>query len=193
MIKYTFNVNEEIARWVTEVYVKNQQKLGWWVAFTNPIAGPWKKITALNGEGVPVEIYRFEREGERPDLILVNDKYKLIVIVEAKDYYQKLIASEQMKKSVRVIKEISSILVNSSNEHWAIRIGYKILPAFLWFTEDTNSILSEDKIVKEAFIKCSKLDPDELINIIISKDTSGNLNNNFVYRGKSNKELLLDN
>ncbi len=63
---------------------KKRAKNGWWVAFTNPIAGPWKKITALDGTGLPVEIYRFEREGERPDLILVNDIFKLVMIVKQK-------------------------------------------------------------------------------------------------------------
>ncbi len=85
MINYTFNSNEEIARWSTEVYLKNHVDLGWWVAFTNPTAGPWKKILALSEEGTFVEIHRFIREGERPDLILVNDKLKVVVIVEAKD------------------------------------------------------------------------------------------------------------
>ena len=190
MINYTFNISEEIARLVTEVYVRNQQSLGWWVAFTNPIAGPWKKITALNGESVPVEVYRFEREGERPDLILVNDKYKLIIIVEAKDYYKKLVTADQMKKSVRVIDEISLILKNCGNEHWALRKDYKILPSFLWFCKDSEQIQAEDKIVKDAFVKHSRSDPKDLVNIIISRDIKNNLNNSFVYQGKISQELI---
>lgn len=190
MINYNFNISEEIARWVTEVYVRNQQSLGWWVAFTNPIAGPWKKITALNGEGVPVEVYRFEREGERPDLVLVNDKYKLIIIVEAKDYYQKLIAADQMKKSVRVIEEISLILKNCGNEHWKTRRDYKILPSFLWFCEDSAKILDEDRIVKNSFAQYSKSNTEDLVNMIICRDGSNILNNNFVFQGKINKELI---
>lgn len=189
MIKYTFNINEEIARWVTEVYVRNQQKLGWWVAFTNPIAGPWKKITALNGEGVPVEVYRFEREGERPDLILVNDEYKIVIVVEAKDTYQKIVALDQMKKSARVIEEISSILKTCPNEHWAKRMSYTILPSFLWFSEDEKNLLSEDVIVKQSFEKSSKLKSESLVNIVITRDASGNLKNNFLYKGKINKDL----
>jgi len=189
MIKYSFSINEEIARWVTEVYVKNHQKLGWWVAFTNPIAGPWKKITALNGEGVPVEVYRFEREGERPDLILVNDEYKLIVVVEAKDTYQKIVANDQMKKSARVIEEISTILKTCANENWAKRMEYKILPSFLWFSAEEQNFLTEDKVVKEAFEKHSKLSSDSLLNIIITKNDSGDLNNNFIYQGKIKKDL----
>lgn len=191
MIKYTFNINEEIARWVTEVYVRNQQELGWWVAFTNPIAGPWKKITALNGEGVPVEIYRFEREGERPDLVLVNDKYKIVIVVEAKDTYQKIVALDQMKKSARVIEEISSILKTCPNEHWSKRMNYTILPSFLWFSEDEKNLLNEDGIVKQSFEKFSKLNSESLINIIITRDASGNLHNNFLYKGKISRDLIV--
>lgn len=190
MINYTFNMSEEIARWVTEVYIRNKQSLGWWVAFTNPVAGPWKKITALNEAGVPVEIYRFDREEERPDLILVNDKYKLIVIIEAKDFYQKLVSIDQMKKSIRVIDDISLILKNCQSEYWIARRGYKILPSFLWFCEDSAQILLEDKIVKDAFIKYSKSDPRDLVNMVISKDSENNLNNSFVYQGKINSELI---
>jgi len=189
MTNYDFTINEEIARWVTEVYVRQHQKLGWWVAFTNPIAGPWKKITALNGEGVPVEIYRFEREGERPDLILVNDRLKTILIVEAKDFVQKLIAEDQMIKSVRVIEEITSILKNCPSEHWLSRKDYKIISSFLWYTENDADIPAEDKLVRSSFESHSDADGDGLLNIVITKDKDGNLKNNFVRSSGINREL----
>ena len=190
MINYTFNISEEIARWVTEVYIREQQSFGWWVSFTNPIAGPWKKITAPNNKGIFVEVYRFEREGERPDLVLVNDKYKLIIIVEAKDTYQKIISSEQMNKSVRVVSEISLILSTCDNENWAQRKTYKILPSFLWHTENPDDILDQDKIVKEVFIKCGGLNSDDLLNIVVSRDINNNLFNNFVFKNKIMKDLI---
>jgi hypothetical protein len=190
MINYSFNINEEIARWVTEVYVRNHQK-GWWIAFTNPIAGPWKKITALNGEGIPVEIYRFEREGERPDLILVNDDLQTILIVEAKDFYTKIIASDQMKKSVRVIEEITSILRNCPNEHWLKRKDYTILPSFLWYTDSEEDIKNEDKSVRDSFTTISGSDASKLINIVVTKDQDGDLKNNFVTTNKISDTLDL--
>ena len=190
-MKYTYEINEEIARWVTEVYIRNQQKLGWWIAFTNPIAGPWKKITALNKEGIPVEIYRFEREKERPDLVLVNDLYKLIIIIEAKDYYQKLITGDQMKKSVRVINEVSKILKDCGNENWVARSTYRILGSFLWFSPDPLKIHEEDKKVRESFEKNSNKDSKELINIVISKEIkTGNLVNNFILKDKITSDLV---
>lgn len=180
MINYTFDINEEIARWVTEVYVRQSQDMGWWIAFTNPIAGPWKKITALNGEGVPVEIYRFEREGERPDLIIVNDRLKTILIVEAKDFVSKLIATDQMTKSVRVINGITSILQNCPNENWLERKDYTILPSFLWYTEDEQDIRSEDGLVRDSFAALSESDSTKVVNIVVTKGGNGDLKNNFV-------------
>lgn len=192
-MKYSFSINEEIARWVTEVYIRTRESHSWWIAFTNPVAGPWKKVTALNGEGVPVEIYRFEREGERPDLILVNDKLKLVLVVEAKDFYQKLIAPEQMKKSVRVIKEVAAILESRTNEHWGERSTYKIVPSFLWYTENEDDILAEDKAVKESFREFSENKEIDLINIVISrKNESDILENNFIRNGKKQKGLDLN-
>ncbi len=190
MIKYTFNINEEIARWVTEVYVRDNKNLDWWVAFTNPIAGPWKKITALNGDGVPVEIYRFEREGERPDLILVNDTHKTILIIEAKDFVQKLVAGEQMRKSARVIKEITSILRNCGNEHWVSRKDYKIIPSFLWYTDKQDLIKPEDELVRVTY-KTVADDDSELLNIVITKGESGDLKNNFVYNSQITDDLTV--
>ncbi len=187
MIKYNFNINEEIARWVTEVYVRSHQELGWWIAFTNPIAGPWKKINALNGEGVPVEIYRFEREGERPDLILVNDAEKTILIVEAKDFVEKLIAKDQMTKSIRVIEEITLILRSCSNEHWISRREYKIIPSFLWYTDKEENIHDEDELVKKTFKVLASAENVDLFNIVVTKNNIGNLENNFVYKTNINK------
>ena len=37
---YTFRLTEEIARWAFEVVCKNSSD--WYIAFTNPTAGPWK-------------------------------------------------------------------------------------------------------------------------------------------------------
>ncbi len=48
MLKYSYSINEEITRWVTEVYLKSNPNLDWYIAFTNPTAGPWKKICVKN-------------------------------------------------------------------------------------------------------------------------------------------------
>jgi hypothetical protein len=193
MINYSYKVNEEIARWIMEVYVRNNKSLGWWIAFTNPTAGPWKKIIAPDSNGLSIEIYRFVREEERPDLILVNDKKKVIMIVEAKDYCSKLIADSQMKKSVRVIKDVSIILRNKcDSKHWEKRKNYKIIASFLWFCEKED-IASEDKLTKASFDKFNMNIADKnLLNIIISKTSEENLESTFIYNGDTSKDLDFD-
>jgi len=81
MNEYEYSINEEITRWVLEVYINNHTD-NWKIAFTNPTAGPWKKIIAPS---TSKEIYRFIREEARPDLIIVNDILSTILIIEAKD------------------------------------------------------------------------------------------------------------
>lgn len=188
MINYSFNPNEEIARWTTEVYIKTHQNLGWWIAFTNPTAGPWKKIVALSDKGTFIEIHRFIREGERPDLILVNDKLKVVVIVEAKDGFEKLYNNTQMNKSIRVIKEVTDILVSSKNPVWASRLSYKVIPSFLWMITKPEEIAGQCKSIQSMFDDLRKTS-DNLLNIVITSDRSGNLISNFMYKGKVYTDL----
>ena len=188
MINYTFLVNEEIARWVTEVYVKSNPHLGWWIAFTNPTAGPWKKIVAPSEEGVYEEIYRFLREGERPDLILVNDVAKTILIVEAKDYCSRIITSTQMQKSVRVINEITHVLTSCAHKNWGVRSKYKILPSFLWFCQIDP--LEEHRLVEGAFNQFkSGSNTNDILNIIVQKDKNNFMRNIFIYENTVYPEL----
>jgi len=190
MIPYTYKPNEEVARWATEVYIKSNTKLGWWIAFTNPTAGPWKKIVIPIENGGTAEIYRFVREEERPDLILVNDKRKAVLIVEAKDYLGKLITKAQMLKSVRVIDRISKMLATSSNSKWAHRSAYKIIPSFLWMCENKQTVAEESNSVQKALDKYNSLKISrDILNIVISTDEQQNLFNSFLYKGKEYGQL----
>lgn len=190
MINYKYSINEEIARWTTEVYIKNNPSLGWWIAFTNPTAGPWKKIISLDDSGKAVEIYRFARTEERPDLILVNDSLKLILLVEAKDYCNKLTTKIQMTKSLRVINDISKILKGHEGDTWTERKNYKIIPSFLWMCEAEKDILLENAHVNDSFISCNALGIiADILNIEIYKDIDNNLVNAFIYGGKRYSSL----
>lgn len=188
MINYSFSPNEEIARWTTEVYVQTHTDLGWWIAFTNPTAGPWKKILALSDEGTFVEIHRFIREGERPDLILVNDKLKTVVIVEAKDSFEKLYNNTQMTKSIRVIKEITDVLNNSKNPVWASRLTYKVIPSFLWMITKPEEVEGQCLSIQKMFDDLRKTS-DFLLNIVITSDKASNLVSNFMYKEKVYTDL----
>ncbi len=131
---YNFRLTEEIARWAFEVVCKTNPD--WYIAFTNPTAGPWKTIKCTNSYGEEGEVYRFELEETRPDILLVNDKLKVVVIIEAKDSLTKLTLGDQATKSVEVVGALSDILARKKNNaFWAHRSNYKIIVGLLWGAE----------------------------------------------------------
>ena len=137
---YNFRLTEEIARWAFEIICKENPD--WYIAFTNPTAGPWKTIKGLNKNGKAGEVYRFELEETRPDIILVNDKLQLIIIMEAKDSIEKLTAGEQSEKSIKVVDTLTSILKTcKSNPYWGNRINYPVITGLLWGAETPTSPL----------------------------------------------------
>ena len=91
------SISEEIVRWSFEISVNRSDD--WFIAFTNPTAGPWKRITAPDGEGKVGEIHRFEIDETRPDLILINDKTKHVLIIEAKTTFKDLQKPAQIAKT----------------------------------------------------------------------------------------------
>lgn len=129
---YDFQLTEEIARWAFEIQLGKSAK--WFVAFCNPTAGPWKRIMApAAGGGKAGEVYRFPRDDERPDLILVSDPFKIVVVLEAKDSLPKILVRDQMKKSCAVIKRTSQVLsALGTNPYWAGRARYSLIGGLLW-------------------------------------------------------------
>ena len=128
---YNFKLTEEISRWTFEVACKNNPD--WYIAFTNPTAGPWKTIKCTNEYGEEGEVYRFELEETRPDILLVNDKLNVVMIIEAKDSLAKLISGDQSQKSVEVVGTLSKILKNKcNNSFWLHRSNYAIIVGLLW-------------------------------------------------------------
>ena len=93
-MNYIYNLTEEICRLSFEVHTKKLNN--WWIAFTNPTAGPWKKIEGFNKDNKKGEVFRYERDVPRPDIIIVNDKLKTIIIFEAKDNLAKLNVESQI-------------------------------------------------------------------------------------------------
>lgn len=131
---YTFRLTEEISRWAFEVSCANRSC--WFIAFTNPTAGPWKTIKCTNSDGKVGEVYRFELEETRPDILLVNDNLRLIIVIEAKDSLTKLISGNQVEKSVEVVNQLSSILGDKRhNPFWGERADYCIITGILWGAE----------------------------------------------------------
>lgn len=126
MKKYTYKLTEEIARWAFEV--KCRQSADWYIAFTNPTAGPWKVIKCTDREGKLGEVYRFDLEETRPDIIIVNDKLEIVIIIEAKDSLNKLLAGDQAEKSVMVVANLFKTLSGLyKSPFWGHRTKYAIV------------------------------------------------------------------
>ncbi len=167
ILPYKFEVSEEIARWSLEIYIEHNPKLGWWIAFTNPTAGPWKTISSVDTDGRIEEIYRFAREENRPDLLLVNDDRKEILIIEAKELAKSLISKSQMTKSIAVIKDMAVALKGLSHNSWSKRKDYKIIPGFLWYSENNKTALEENKKVNDFYKIYDKFGLGETLNTVI--------------------------
>ena len=100
-----------------------------------------------DNSGVEGEVYRFELEETRPDILLVNDELKTIIIIEAKDSLSKLISENQVQKSVKVVNKLSSILKGiGSNPFWNNRAKYSVITGLLWGA-DTKSTADERNLV----------------------------------------------
>lgn len=142
-----FKLTEEISRWAFEISVKKNKDF--WIAFTNPTAGPWKTIISKDKKNNFGEIYRFKKEEERPDVILVSDTFKLIIIIEAKDSFEKLSKGEQVDKSCLVVKNISIKLKNiKNNNFWLNRYDYEIINGLLWGADQSETKMNIKNLFK---------------------------------------------
>jgi len=166
---YKFSVSEEIARWTLEIYVQKEKSLGWWVAFTNPTAGPWKTISSVDIDGKIEEIYRFAREENRPDLVLVNDSRKEIMIIEAKEVAANLLSDSQMTKSVAVMNDMGIVLKGLNHNSWKDRKDFKIIPGFLWYCENEGDVMIENNQVNDFYSSRNTFGLGNPFNTVIIK------------------------
>lgn len=164
---YSFRLTEEISRWAFEIVCKESPD--WYVAFTNPTAGPWKTIQGLDKNDKAGEVYRFELEETRPDIILVNDRLRLVIIMEAKDSIGKLTAQDQAEKSVKVVDALTTILKGCRrNPYWGRRADYPVITGLLWGAETPTSASSRDETFDEYYSEmcsCPQLDRRVIIGI----------------------------
>jgi hypothetical protein len=145
-----YRLTEEVVRQAVEVCFKKASAT-WQISFTNPTAGPWKKIRIRNY--VDGTNLRYGKEEDRPDLILFAQQTGIFLILEAKDGIQELLKSQtlndqasytQLTKSMAVfekeIKRIDEILEDAASSalvfgdlprpnEITIVLGY-IFPAF---------------------------------------------------------------
>lgn len=146
MNSYDFQLTEEIARWRFEVLVHACPS--WFVAFTNPTAGPWKRVMGRDRDGKEGEVYRFPRDSDRPDLILVCDELRSLAIIEAKDSMAKLMVDVQITKSAQVVKDLARILSGlKHNAFWGARSEYSVYPGLLWGGERASTKAEREDLV----------------------------------------------
>ena len=88
-----YSINEEIVRQTLEVkfQVNSSTKDEWFISFSNPTAGPWKKIMFVTKYKKVIRVGGYEKEEKRPDLIVFSRTHKLLFIIEAKDYLPELL------------------------------------------------------------------------------------------------------
>ena len=187
-MKYSYNLTEEIARWAFEVHVK---KNNFWIAFTNPTAGPWKRIESFDVKKNKGEVYRFDREEKRPDIILINDILNIIIIIEAKDNLQKLSNIDQVKKSCKVTIDIAKILKSiKDNKYWLNRFTYKIFNGLLWGSSSKSSKEDIEMLFNNYFKEFKKINfkiiEENQIAIESLKDENNDIILNF-YSSSNNK------
>lgn len=131
-------VDEEVARFAFEVHLRERTS-SWFIVFTNPTAGPWKRIMAPDSEGEWGEVHRFERESLRPDLVLVSDEMQLVLIIEAKDNLAKLGVSKQAQSSITAAASVARTLRNSgANPYWGERSSYWHIFGILWGSTESE-------------------------------------------------------
>ena len=178
----SYRLTEEIARWAFEIRCQEP----WYIAFTNPTAGPWKTIKCLDSSRQAGEVYRFGSDENRPDIILVNDLMKLIIIVEAKDRLNALIAGDQAQKSVEVVANLSVIFKNmKTNKFWGDRYQYDIYTSVLWGTEsetDRDTLTSVFDAYHAEAIKYTTLDHRSIIGIESCKRADDSIECKMIYK-----------
>jgi hypothetical protein len=145
------SMSEEIVRWGFEIQVHKSED--WYIAFTNPTAGPWKRLLAKSANGVLGEVHRFAVDEKRPDLVLVSDRYETVLIIEAKPTVAGLANQEQMSKTADLFLSLSGLLRSKSgNEFWGEKSEYCYQQGLLWSptaTDNTNRrALSEGYLSK---------------------------------------------
>lgn len=181
------HVSEEIVRWAFEVSV--QKGRHWKIAFTNPTAGPWKRVMALDQMGRSGEVHRFEIDEKRPDLILFSDKFKTVLIIEAKTDLKGLADKAQIAKTAELFRRLTALLKSvSQNPFWGERAEYEYRLGLLWGrqTESKAEVLH----VVAQFKKALNFEATDIL-CIQGQLIEGHLQHK-VYWGISGKEFPID-
>jgi hypothetical protein len=129
VLHYKVDLSEEIVRWVFELEIlKSTSRL---VLFTNPTAGPWKRVV-VKTDKVEYELFRFGRDEERPDVIALCDARRLLLIIEAKERVEQFNA-DVIRKTFELTRRFKELFANyDKHEDWLSRREYTVQAGFLF-------------------------------------------------------------
>lgn len=88
---------------------------GWQEWFSNPTAGPWKKVM-IPGVGDRENI-RFEKEEDRPDMIICSIAKRVMLVLEAKDDIRKLAQPAAITKYVSMFNSVKTRMTGILETH----------------------------------------------------------------------------
>ena len=181
----SYLLSEEVARWRFEVSLRGSST--WWIAFSNPTAGPWKRVEGYDENQRRGEVHRFPRDSKRPDLILVCDSARAVVIVEAKGELSQLSNQVQIRRSATVIQELAAVLQDKrQNPYWGKRANYAIIPGILWGTVADST---DDPFAQVASRWMKHLDTRALLGIAVVQAPTGALHAMTRWHGTEIPEL----
>ncbi len=166
--KFEYVITEEVVRFCFEIHLKSKSK-DWAVAFTNPTAGPWKKIFAIEGTK-KIEIGRYEREEVRPDLILLSKSLRACIIIEAKDGFGKISTDMQMQKNIAVyLKEKKRLQAAPYLRKWVLQGDTLFVNGLLWFSTSRESA-EQMKTLYKRYAQQQNNDPLLMVEVIKEGD-----------------------
>ena len=181
----SYSLSEEIVRWRVEVSVRNSKQF--WTAFSNPTAGPWKFVEGYDDTGKRGEVHRFARDDKRPDLIVVCDSARAVLIFEAKDKITKLATQRQIVQSAGVIRRLGIVLEGKERSpYWGVRAHYTVIPGIIW---GTVSQPGDGEFTSVASRWMEHLDSDGLLGIAVIQERSGALRCKFSWYGIKVRDL----
>jgi hypothetical protein len=176
-----------VVRWAFEVKIKSSSK--WDIAFTNPTAGPWKRVTSKDKAGNIGEVHRFAIDEKRPDLILYSDAFKTVLIIEAKTTLQGLTNENQILKTCDLFTRLRTLLESKGdNEFWSERAKYKYELGLLW--GKVNESREEIGAVSQSFFSNISTLVDDIL--CIQGEFSDEVLGHSMYWGNSGLETTLE-
>ena len=113
---------------------------------------------------------------------------KIIIINEAKDDFQKLINQNQLKKSLKVLQNISRVLRDTKTKAWGERNNYKIIPSFLWAESYSAEVIKHHREINKSTSEILGTKTNSL-DVVVSKTEDSSLSVRYYFGEEENQSL----